>query len=249
MIFYEKDKAEELLKSGFTSFMNFADLSLLARYFKYMGKNKTQIRKSLIEFCIKFVPDFNEVLSRNRIEGAIKTVDKYGIRFPIDVVVTKSELEIIKGCGNYKRQKVLFVMLVIAKYFKKNDTKLLPKKSNKFDGCYYANEKITNIFKMAKVNASKKERMNIQYGLQQLGLITTIKSDAFQIHFVDDNSDPAITVTDMNKLIDFYPMYCQNCGKIIKNKSKMHNLCKKCYNEKRKFDNAMKSKKYRQISR
>lgn len=231
MIFYEKERAEELLKSGFTSFMNFTDLSLLARYFKYMGKNKTQIRNSLIEFCTKFIPDFNEVLSRNTIENAIKTVDKYGIRFPINVAATKSELETIRNCGNYKRQKVLFVMLIIAKYFKYNNTKLTESKSNKFDHSFYANEKMTNIFRMANVNVSKKERNDIQYNLQKMGLITSIGSAAFQVHFVDEKSDAEIIVTDMNRLIDFYPFYCERCGKIIKNKAKRHNLCEKCYTE------------------
>lgn len=228
MIFYEKERAEELLKSGFTSFMNFADLSLLARYFKYMGKNKTQIKNCLIEFCIKFVPDFNEVLSRNKIEDAIKMVDKYGIRLPVNVEVTKKELEIIKGCGDYKRQKILFVMLVIAKYFKYNNTKLTPNKSDKFDHSFYANEKITNTLKMAKVSIPKKERMDIQFGLQQLGLITTIGSDAFQINFVDEKSDAEIVVTDMNRLIDFYPFCCERCGKII-DKVKRSKLCNDCY--------------------
>lgn len=229
MIFYEKERAEELLKSGFTSFMNFADLSLLARYFKHMGKNKIQIRNSLIEFCTKFVPDFNEVLSRNTIENAIKTVDKYGIRFPINVAVTKSELEIIRACGNYKRQKILFVMLVIAKYFKYNNTNLIPNKSDKFDHSFYSNEKMTNILRMANVNVSKKERNDIQYSLQQMGFITSIGVRAFQINFVDEKSDAEIIVTDMNRLIDFYPFYCEICGRIIKNKAKRHNLCSVCY--------------------
>ena len=53
MIFYEKEEAEKILSSGFSNFMSFKDLLLLAKYFKYIGKNKTQIKKSLVEFCEK----------------------------------------------------------------------------------------------------------------------------------------------------------------------------------------------------
>lgn len=231
-IFYEEEYAKNLLKNGFTSFMNFDDLSVLARYFKYIGKNKTQIKKSLIEFCEKWNPDFNEILARNKIENAVKVVDKYGIRFPMDVNITNSELEKIKSAGNYKKQKILFVMLVIAKYFKYNDTNLDKNRESKCSSRFFANENMTNILKMAKVNISKKERIDIQHELQESGFITSIGAKSFEIHIIDDNSDISIIVTDMNNIIDFYPykneIICENCGKIIE-KPKMRNICNQCY--------------------
>jgi hypothetical protein len=235
-IFYEEEYAKNLLKNGFSSFMNFDDLSVLARYFKHIGKNKLQIRKSLIEFCEKWNPDFNEILSRDKINNAIKAVDKYGIRFPMDVNVTASELEKIKSAGNYKKQKVLFVILVIAKYFKYNDTNLDKNRDKKCSDRFFANENITNILKMAKVNVSKKERINIQHELQRDGFIISIGEKSFEVLIADNNPDISIVVTNMNNIICFYPFYCENCGKEASRVGKKHNLCESCYQEKRKKD-------------
>lgn len=233
MIFYEKDHAEKLLKNGFTSFMNYQDLSVLAKYFKYIGQNRTQIKQSLLDFCKKFVPNFNEILSRKKINDAIDTSQEYSLRLPMDVNVTESELDIIKNCGDYKRQKILFVMLVIAKYFKYNDTRLTPKNSGEHDNDFYVNDTFINVLKMANVNVSKIERMNILYDLEQSELITTInprgKNISYMINFVCEDSNVAIVVNDMNNIVGFYPFYCEKCGRKIKNKSKMRNLCNQCY--------------------
>lgn len=237
MIFYEEKHAKKLLESGFTSFMNYEDLSILAKYFKYIGKNKSQIRKSLVEFCEKHNPYFNEVLSRGKIDGALKSCEKFGLRLAIDVPVTISELDIIKNCGDYKRQKILFVMLVISKYFKYNDTRLTPKKNNNHDNDFYVNYKLIDILKMSQINISKVERKDIIYDLEQSHLITTIKNrdggTSFQINFIDENSEPSIVVSDMDNIISFYHFYCSRCGKET-NKARRHDLCDDCYKEKRR---------------
>jgi len=258
MIFYEKDHAEKLLKTGFTSFMNYRDLSILAKYFKYIGKNKTQIKKSLLEFCEKFTPNFNEILSRKKIDDAIKSSQKYGLRFPMDIIVTDTELNIIKNCGDYKRQKILFVMLVISKYFKYNNTRLTPKNSNKHDNEFYVNDTFINILKIAKVNVSKFERRDILYDLEQSELITTIntkrkskkkKNDiSYRINFVCENSNDSIIVCDMDNIVEFYPFYCEKCGKEI-DRAKRHNLCSNCYEEKRRLISKEIMRNKRNVSR
>jgi len=236
MIFYEEKHAKILLESGFTSFMDYEDLSILAKYFKYIGKNKTQIKKSLIEFCEKYNPYFNEVLSRGKIDGALRSCEKFGLRLAIDIPITNHELDIIKNCGDYKRQKILFVMLAIAKYFKYNNTRLTPKKNNKHDDDFYVNYKLIDILKIAKINVSKVERRDIIYDLEQSQLVTTIKNrdggTSFQVNFIDENSEPVIIVDDMDDIINFYPFYCSKCGKET-NKAKRHDLCEECYSKNR----------------
>jgi hypothetical protein len=246
MIFYEKEYAEILLESGFSSFMNFEELSLLAKYFKYEGKNNTQIKKSLVNFCIKFCPDFNEVLSRSKIDNAIKNSQKYGIRLEMEINVNHDEIETIKNFGDYKKQKILFVMLVMAKYFKYNNTRLTVKKNNEYSEYFYTNYKFIDILKIAKVNIGKVERMNILYDLEQSGLITTTATGDFKINFICEDSEAEITVDNLDDIISFYPVYCEKCGKIIKNKSKMHNLCEECYDEHRKNSIKINVRKYRQ---
>jgi hypothetical protein len=146
-------------------------------------------------------------------------------------------------------------MLVIAKYFKYNDTRLTPKDNNKYNDEFYVNDTFINILKTAKVNVSRVERKDILYDLEQSNLITTIspkgKRVSFRINFVGENSDGAIIVKDMNSIIGFYPFYCEKCGRIIKNKSKKHNLCEECYQEHKRYlgRNRYKTYYYKNLTR
>lgn len=232
-IFYEKERAEWLLENGFSSFMSYSDLLILAKYFKHMGKNRTQIRKSLLAFCVKYNPDFNDVLSRKKIDSVINKAQKYGLRLKFDVPITKKEMASIKAIGDYKKEKILFVMLVISKYFRLNPTNLKEKLPSKYDENFYVNEKLTDIVKMAGINITKAERQRIIHELKMTGLIDATLKGSYKIEFVDSTSKPSFFVTDMNNIVSFYPFLCQKCGKIIE-KKKRHNLCDGCYSLARK---------------
>jgi hypothetical protein len=234
VIFYEKEQAEKILKNGLSSFMSYPELSLLAKYFKYLGKNKIQIENSLIEFCKKNVPEFNEILSRRTIDNAVKSSEVYKIRLPIYINITEFEVESIKNSGDYKKQKILFCMLVIAKYFKYNDVNIIKKEPTKYDSNFYTNCSLMNILKIAKINISKKERNTIQYELHQAGYTTAVDDNSFQLHFINEDSPVSIIVTDMDNIVNFYPIFCENCKKRIPQKPKRHCLCDECYKEKRK---------------
>lgn len=249
MIFDEKKYALNLLKNGFSStYINFNDLCILAKYFKYIGKNRTQIRKNLQDFCIKFGQEYSEVLFRDRIEGAIKQSQKYGLRIPIDVNITENELEIIKNIGDYKRQKILFVMLVVAKYFKYTDARSQDKRKKVNDN-FYVNENFNDILELANVNIQRLERRDIFYDLYQSKLIymdMNRRNDIYyKINFIDDDSDIVIIVNDIENIIKFYPVYCEKCGKVIENKSKRHNYCENCYKEYRKDVNRQNMRRIR----
>jgi hypothetical protein len=129
-------------------------------------------------------------------------------------------------------------MLVVAKYFKYNDTRLIPKKNNNHDDDFYVNIKWLDILKMAKVNVSKLERRDIIYDLEQSELVTIIKRRrggvSFQVNFIDENSEPIIIIDDMDNVISFYPFYCKICGKIMSYKYAVREKCNECYLEYRK---------------
>jgi len=264
MIFYEDKYAKQLLKNGFTSFMNSNDLSILAKYFKYIGKSKSQIKESLLDFCKKFNPNFNEVLSRNKINYALKTCSRYGLRIPADVIITETEMEIIKNCGNYKRQKVLFVMLVLSKYSKYNNTNLNKKEDDEenkesFDDLetqnnnFYVNEKFINILKLAKVNVSRVERMEILNDLQRNEYILTKRKNRnggifYKIMFIDELSPISVVISDLDNMIDFLPFYCEKCGKLAIKIGKKHDMCLECYQNNSKELTKNRVKKYRNKS-
>jgi hypothetical protein len=236
LIYDEKKEAEKLLSNGFSSFMSYKDLCTLARYFKYIGKNKTQIRKSLIDFCTKYNPEFNEILYRVNIEYAINNAQKYGLKLPILISITRSEIESIMKADGHNKQKILFVMLAFSKYSKYNNTRFDKSLYEKYGDNFYVNDKNTYVLKMAKVNMNKSSRINLFFELNKDGFIDPTFSGAYKLLYVNEESPVEIVIDDMDNLIDFFPLVCDNCGKKINKKSEKKNFCDECYKEKRRED-------------
>jgi len=224
-IFDEKAHAKKLLKSGFTSFMSGTDLRILAKYFKHLGKNKSQIEKDIFAFCEKHNPDFNPVIYDQNIKSIIKSAIKADLKASKDVKVTKNELECIKNIKNYTRQKILFVMLVLAKHGAKEGAKK-----------FYANPPFTEVLRYAKVNTNKEGWHKIVYELNQTGVIQGTKNQTCQVMFVDTMGETEIVVDDMENIVSFFPFFCASCGKTLETKPKRRDVCDECYNEFRKKD-------------
>ena len=245
-VFYEEEYVERLLNSTEQKRASYKDLSLIARYLKSkLGKNKTQIYNDLVEFCEYHNPEFNEVLAHRRLKSAVRSVDRYDLRSRIDIPVTKAEMESIRNAvTDYKRQKVLFAMLVISK-FEHHREHIKKRKSTRYDENYYTNQRLTKILKMAKVHVSRKERYKILYDLEHTGLITTTMVGSFQINFVNTDSEIEVLITDLNDIESFFPYHCISCGKIYERSPYSKNqLCDKCYQEKRAEDVRKNMRKY-----
>jgi hypothetical protein len=230
IIFCEKKHAEYMLENGFHNFMSSQDLSILARYLKYIGKNKPQIRIDLIEFCTKYNPEFNEVIYDKKIRWVINTCDKYKLRIAMDIMITENEWNIINDVKNYKYEKILFVMLAIAKYFKYNRIRIHQDKVKVNDN-FYVNAKFTDILKQAKVNVSKLERNQIMFELNKTGLIEATLNGAYKINFINENSGSAILINDVDNIINYFPIHCIQCGVRMDKKSYKHDMCSDCYKE------------------
>ncbi len=237
IIFYEERHAKKILSGNFENRPSFYDICIVSRYLKKIGKNKNQIYDDMVEVCKRSDPDFNEVLSQGYIKRAIDTVDKYDLRETSPIRITKKEIgEIIEFSEDYKYQKVLFIMLVLAK-FKHNRKHIKNRKPSKYDKNYYVSEKLTHILKLAKVYLSKEDRHKMLHFFEKSSVIRTTLTGSFQINFVDDNprSKTEVVVLDLEEMESFFPYYCTGCGDRYERKpyEKIH-LCDKCYLEERR---------------
>ena len=233
IILDELKYAKRLLEHGSSNYMSMRDLCILARYFKYIGKNTGQIRKSLEDYCFAHDSSFNLVIFDWKIIGAIKSSKQNYLRIPSEIYITAKEIEIIKSIKNYKLEKILFVMLVLSKNMWYNSTRVKEIKKTNYN--FYTNAKFTEILKLAKVNVSKKERNEILHYLNSTELISATHIGTYKINFVDRAEDDIfIIVTDIENLLNYYQPYCCKCGKQLTNKSRKHDMCKECYDEYRK---------------
>jgi predicted nucleic acid-binding Zn ribbon protein len=245
IIFNELEYAEKLLKHGFVKFMSGIDLVVLAKYLRYLGKDDDQVKDDLNRFCAEFNPAYNEVFFYQKIQYVLKASKKYNLIIPSPIPITQKEIDIIKILRDYKAEKVLFILLVVAKHFKLN---VGYKK-------YYAHIMRTEMFTLAKVHTTKEEKNAIIYKLDgQMGLIDNQiflnrKDMTFLVNFIDEESEPVFYVDDFKNIVSFYPHYCSVCGKQIEKKSNVHEFCKECWKERERElwkENKRKIRKYDQ---
>jgi hypothetical protein len=215
----EKEYAEERLVSGFTRQGSFDDLKILAKYFRFLGKNTPQTEKALIEFCEKFSYCYNQRLFEKKIKNAVNDSKKEELRIFSPIGVTKKELESIRKIQDFRKQKILFIMLVTAKMFGMR-TK---------NGILYCNVSLTEILRLAKVKALAQEKMDLTRALNVSGLINTNGNSSYEILFLDEKQDAfEILVTEKNDIISHLLFQCPKCGKEIPIGAKSRKMCNEC---------------------
>ena len=262
MIINEPKQAKELLEHGFVKHMSLQDLTLVAKHYKAEGCSNSQIRKELIIFCNKFNPEFNEVIHAGLINTALSNAEKYSFRIPENVKITQKEMDIIQGLKDYKLEKITFILLVLAKYYK--DNKVTKKKiSGDVNKNYYTNAKFTEILRLAKVNISKAERYYTMNLLYKLGIWEATYFGTHRIKCVRKTGAVVMEVdldVDISKVVEQYAKYkkdngldneieykCVDCGDMfIRNSKAAEKIrCKKCTSLRRKETNRENVKKFR----
>jgi hypothetical protein len=228
IIFDEIKYAEGLLETGFSRSINYKDLAILAKYYRNLGDNDESIRANLLSFCLKYFPEYNDVIYGDKLDSAIKNSKKIKIKEFKDIIITDDELASIKETNDYKCEKILFVMLVIAK-----SNRL----ENNTSKDYYINYRFSSILSLAKVYVNKIDRDFIKHYLYKKGKIEAFSSDRngktidnFKLLYGNVSSASAILVDDYSNIVDFYPNYCDECRKpMIRKYHQRRNLCDNCY--------------------
>ena len=246
IIFDERSYAKELLRSGFSSFMSWYDLLVLAKYYRFLGFKTSQVRKELASFCKKFNPEYNDVVSGLSLDSAVRKSEKQELKLPMDVMITESELNIIHNVHNYRYEKILFVLLVISR-----NNKLVNHNHNPE---YYVNQNFSVILPLAGVYANKQERDFIKHDLFNKGFILAPepsrmmrnnKKENYKLLYANEDSGSAILVDDLEQIINFYKPLCENCGKQVDRQVKKAILCSGCYADKVRVDTLKRVQNYR----
>jgi hypothetical protein len=232
IIFDEYRYAENLLNNGFsTKRISKYDLSYLAKYLRAQGLGFTRIEKKLIELCLIHDPYFNPIANKNNINYAIISSKKYKLKELIPTFITKSEVEVLKNVDDQKR-RILFTMLVLAKFDKFQDVRI-----NKTVGAqpfgYYANYKLETIIRYAHVRIAGAKLNELKYELDHiLGYISSTlneKTQSWKINFINDVDSPVILINEYSNIFNYMPYFCSECGAMIFRKSNRQKLCNDCF--------------------
>lgn len=241
ILFDEVSYAEKISK-GLVKRITSNDLKILAKYYRYLGYSKDETRTKLNEFCQIHFQHYNAILWEDRILSAVKETDKRKIRVPMDVPITIQEIERIKSIKNYKYEKVLFALLVAAKY-----NRIYSESEGKNCSGYFVQAPLERILYEVKMNLIKKDKDKMGFQMRERGFIrpTQIGVDGgLEIFYVREDSPISFVISNFNNILSYYPPYCKVCGESLEkrdNRQQMHN---DCFEEQRRINEGQRLKDF-----
>ncbi len=191
-----------------------------------MKKYDKEVERELIGFCEKCSSTFNYVTHYQDIDFAIANSNKYKLRLPYPLPITRSEWDAIKTVRNEKYQRMLFIMLVDAKFYKHFNTSV-EKKETPDNPVYYIRMTESEIKKLSKIKYdSESEKVYFLGTIRKLGLFAVSESRlrTWYVKFVDPSEDQVIEyITDYEHLNLYFDKLngekigkCKHCEKLFR---------------------------------
>lgn len=243
--FDELLKANELIENGFKhGYTNYVELCWLVKYYRWsLNYSPVKTKKEIIKFCEENDNEFNLILNRNLIKKVVSKAEQYKPRSPKAIFITDIELKKIRSVSNFQWQKILFIIILIAKFLKYNNpTREINKKPEPI-GYYISNSYKPSITHYAHANIGQEKLSYIIHEFVKLGLLkpTNPEYNSNKILFADDNGKPVIFVEDYFDPIKYFidycggeKIYCEKCGVEIERMGKNHKMCEDCWKKREK---------------
>lgn len=195
-----------------------------------LGKDDNDNYTSTVKWMMKHQDNFDESAYSNAISKAIKGAKKRFFYKIDNIIVTKNELEHIKSLENIREEKVLFVLLCMAKQ---------QALSTGFtDGL--VRYTITDLCKMARISVPADDREYILHDILVKNLISCPKKNdtkCLMVNFVDNDGDAELVLNeiDCQELAYAYLKWkdgkgfkrCKSCGRLMRNNGSK-DICTYC---------------------
>lgn len=215
-----------------------------------LGKTDEDAYKDTVVWMNKHHINFDESYYSNLISDAIKQSHKHPFYNIEGIRITKTELDIISSLDNLRAEKVLFVLLCMAKQ---------QNVSNRFVNGL-VKYSITELCKTARISVPADEREYILYNIVQKGFLGYPKKNNTQcliVNFINDKDDVVLTLDeiDCQELAYVYLNWknngkgytrCQRCKRLIKqSKTKPRKYCEECAREAERENTKERVRRYR----
>ena len=206
----------------------------VTRYLLHVAqKNDVDNYECTVKWLKVHHDNFDESNYSNLISDAIKKAHKYPFYNIESIKITQSELDVIASLDDLRAEKVLFVLLCLAKQqsVSYGFTNGLVKYS------------LSELCKMARISVPSDDREYILYNIVQHGLLGYPKKNNTQcliVNFINDNSDVVLELNESHckELAYEYLKWknnnkgydrCKFCDRVIKQyKSHPRRFCKEC---------------------
>lgn len=257
MIHFDEISVAEEIEStkGFKKGCTRTNLCLFAKWLRYkkikelgisydditieeMARFDKYTETALINFCENNCRDFNYTIKFNDVDIAVDYSRKYKIKRPLPVFITQKEWDAVSSLDNDNYRRMLFVMLVNAKYCRMYNTTIGAPKNFNENTVFYCQMTKSEIYKAGKVKFADQEECDLSLScLYNKGFfdITENRLRSWIVKIVDISTNNIIDyITDYNKLNLHYEKLmglnigvCEHCGKLFRqNKNGTAKFCK-----------------------
>ena len=227
MLILNEEKYAKALYDGKNSEVKAAmsKIRYITRYLIHSdGRNDEDVYKLSVEWMKKHHDNFDESCYSKVITDAIKKACQYPFYVIDNIKITQSELDIISSLNNLRAEKVLFVLLCMAKQ---------QRMSNGFTNGL-VKYSITELCKLARVSVPADDREYILYEIVQKGFLGYPKKNNTQcliVNFINNTDEAVLTLDEID---------CQELAYVYlswKNKGKGYGRCEYCHRIMKKSKN------------
>ena len=211
-----------------------AKIRYITRYLVHSErKNDEDVYRFTVEWMKNNHDNFDESCYSNVVSDAVKKAHQYPFYVIDNIKITRSELDIISSLDNLRAEKVLFVLLCMAKQ---------QRLSNGFTNGL-VKYSITDLCKLARVSVPADDREYILYEIVKKGFLGYPKKNNTQcliVNFIDNEDDVVLELDeiDCQELAYVYLSWknegkgytrCKRCNRIMKqSKTKPKKYCEEC---------------------
>lgn len=195
-----------------------------------LNKSDEENYYSTVQWMNKHQDNFDESSYSNIISKAIRGSKKRPLYKIDNIVITKKEFDTIMSLNNIREEKILFVLLCMAK----QQSEVL-----KFtDGL--VRYTITDLCRSARISVPADEREYILHNILVKGFISCPKKNdtkCLRVNFLEENGEPEIVLNeiDCQELAYVYLKHkngsgfkrCHKCGRLMNSRNK-NDFCTYC---------------------
>lgn len=231
IIFNEQDYYNNLIKNGFEKHINKRDLIILAKKLKSEKPNieNEEIKNYLINFCKKWIENFNPSKYENYILDVLKIVNEpqKDRNFIPLISFSSEELKQVMQLKDFNAQNLLFIIMCICKMYNRDNIYLNSKSSIK----------LKELCELAKVKLNSEKQMQLLHILYSNNMVEVGKNLKFTlIGLKNENNSKIILEFAPNKFMitnftywrDANYTKCQKCGLTIVKTSNNIKYCENC---------------------
>lgn len=195
-----------------------------------LNKKEEENYKSTVLWMTKHQENFEESCYSNIVSAYIKKAKNRDFKRIDNISITKNELDKIKSLNNIREEKILFVLLCMAKY------------QSVFMGFTdgLVNYTITDLCKSARISVPADEREYILHNILVKGLISCPKKNdtkCLRVNFIEENGEAELILNeiDCQELAYAYLKWkngsgfkrCRRCGRLMNSRNK-NDFCQYC---------------------